>query len=149
MNDIKEHSPDALEQLTFTLLEAGAMVERRLDRSLSGVRGISFSEYRLLRELSHAHDSALTRVELAQAVGLTPSAVTRALKPLEKLGYIITIKSERDARKSLARLTPGGIELLADAQGVVRDVIASLPLETLKGAGLEAFLQRISSRRSA
>jgi len=40
-------------------------------------------------------------VDLAAAVGLTPSAVTRALRPLEKLGCVATQKSERDARRSL------------------------------------------------
>ena len=135
---------DESEQLVHTLLEAAGQVERRLDRALSNVRGISFSEYRLLRELDRRTSGSAMRVELAQAVGLTPSAVTRALKPLEKLGYVATIKSERDARRSLAQLTPGGIELFADAQGVVRDVIADLPLDSLRKAGLEAFLSRQS-----
>lgn len=130
------------EGLAFALLEAAGRVERRLDRALSNTRGISFSEYRLLRELDRHTSGPAMRVELAQAVSLTPSAVTRALKPLEKLGYVVTIKSERDARRSLAQLTPGGIELLADAQGVVRDVIADLPLDALREAGLEAFLSR-------
>ncbi len=86
------------------------------------------------------------RVELAQAVSLTPSAVTRALKPLEKLGYVETLKSDRDARRSLACLTDGGRELLSDAEGVARDVLTNLPLESLTPAGLEDFLRQVGER---
>lgn len=116
------------ERLVFALLDAAARVERRLDRALSNTRGISFREYHLLLALSRLYDGAATRVDLAAAVGLTPSAVTRALKPLEKLGYVVTRKSDRDARRSLAVLTDSGRTLLADAGQAVNEVIAQLPL---------------------
>src|SRR5262245_10484179 len=117
MAKARSRDPDD-EMLVLTLLDAAAMVERRLDVALSHTRGISFSEYRLLRSLSTLHQGTVMRVELANAVGLTPSAITRALKPLEKLGYVSTEKSERDARRSLVSLTAGGVKLLADAQAV-------------------------------
>lgn len=116
-------------EFVFALLDSAARIQRRLDGSLSNARGISFSEYRLLLALSSFHNASAMRVELAGAVGLTPSAVTRALKPLEKLGYVTTEKSDRDARRALARLTRGGEELLSDATLIVNDVIASLALE--------------------
>src|SRR6266702_5661390 len=87
------------EALVLALLDSAAFVERRLDRALANTRGISFSEFRMLRSLSTFQDGTGMRVELADAVGLTPSAITRALKPLEKLGYVSTQKSERDARR--------------------------------------------------
>jgi len=64
----------------------------------------------------------------ARAVHLTPSAVTRALKPLEKLGYVSTQKGERDARQAVATLTSAGEELLEDANRLVIDEIASLSI---------------------
>ena len=90
MNTYEQDSKniDARKALAFDLVNAAGYLERRLDRALSGVRGISFSEYRLLRELAARPEARAMRVELAQAVGLTPSAVTRALKPMEKLGLI-------------------------------------------------------------
>jgi len=121
-----------VEALVHSLLETAAIFERRLDRSLSFVRGVSFSEYRLLRSLSQAHGHALTRVDLAERLGLTASAVSRALKPLEKIGFVTTVKSERDARQALASLTSAGLELVNDAQGVVADVIGDSPFATLK-----------------
>lgn len=110
-------------ELIFTLLSTSASVARRLDRSLSVIKGITFSEYQLLSTLSNSPGSTATRVDLADGVGLTPSAVTRALKPLEKIGYVETTKDARDARKSLAGLTDQGVELMRDADGVVGDVL--------------------------
>lgn len=134
------------QSLVFALLEAAAQVERRLDRTLSYTRGISFREYHLLRELSRLYGGSATRVDLAGAVGLTPSAVTRALKPLEKLGYVRTHKSERDARRSLAELTAGGRELLSDAQMAVDDVVAELPLDGLDREEILGFLEPLAGK---
>ena len=52
--------------------------------------------------------------------------MTRALQPLEKLGLISTAKSKRDARLTLASLTPAGQELVNDASAVVNDTMESL-----------------------
>lgn len=113
---------------TFSLTFAAAWtrLERRLDSSLGAIRGISLAEYRLLRALGDAPGSQASRVDLAQAVGLTPSGVTRALRPMEKLSIVSTVKSKRDARLAIAALTPAGRELLDDASGVVNDTMHSV-----------------------
>lgn len=113
-------------EFVITLLGASASIERRLDRSLSAIKGISFSEYQLLAALHGQHGMSATRVDLAALVGLTPSGATRALKPLEKLRFVKTMRDARDARRSLAKLTPGGSELVQDASGVVDDVVSGL-----------------------
>lgn len=101
-------------------------VERRLDNSLSAIRGISLAEYRLLRALGDLPNARASRVVLAEAVGLTPSGVTRALRPMEKLGIVSTVKSKRDARLAIAALTPAGRALLSDASTVVDDTMRAL-----------------------
>ena len=113
---------------TLALTFAGAWnrLERRLDNSLGSIRGISLAEYRLLRALGDAPGSQASRVDLAEAVGLTPSGVTRALRPMEKLSIVSTVKSKRDARLAIAALTPAGRELLDDASGVVDDTMNTL-----------------------
>ncbi len=112
-------------------LEVAASLKRRLDRALGQIHGISFSEYRLLRALASSttamREGALSRIELAQAVGLTASAITRALKPLEKLGYVKTEPSKRDARASLAVINSVGLKLLNNAETLVSDVVQQLP----------------------
>ena len=108
---------------TLALGFAGAWsrLERRLDHKLAAFRGISLAEYRLLRALGDAPGAQASRVDLAKAVGLTPSGVTRALRPMEKLNIVSTLRSKRDARLAIAALTPAGRELLDDASGVVDD----------------------------
>jgi len=112
--------------LAMVFADAWQHLEKRLDNSLGSIRGISLAEYRLLRALGDAPSSQASRVDLAQAVGLTPSGVTRALRPMEKLGIVSTVKSKRDARLAIAALTPAGRELLNDASGVVDDTMAAL-----------------------
>lgn len=124
-------------QFIFSLLKTSARIERRLDRALSATKGVSFTEYHLLKELQEKYNGAATRVDLASAVGLTASAITRALKPLEKIGFVVTEKSERDARRSIAKLTPAGRELLADASQIITDEVNLL---RLPDTGMEAVL---------
>lgn len=122
-------------------------VERRLDQSLGAIRGISLAEYRLLRALGDAPNSQASRVELAEAVGLTPSGITRALRPMEKLGIVSTVRSKRDARLAIAALTPAGRDLLSDASGVVDDAMKTmarrLPDDAPGFAELLEFLDNI------
>jgi DNA-binding MarR family transcriptional regulator len=112
--------------LALAFASAWNRLERRLDGSLGAIRGISLAEYRLLRALGDAPGSQASRVDLAQAVGLTPSGVTRALRPMEKLSIVSTVKSKRDARLAIAALTPAGRELLDDASGVVDDTMKTV-----------------------
>ncbi|MEM7018392.1 MAG: MarR family transcriptional regulator [Pseudomonadota bacterium] len=145
MNTLNESIQDN-ETLLLTLLDTAARLERRLGGVLSDTRGISFTEYHLLLKLANMREGGATRVELAAAVGLTPSAVTRALKPLEKRGCVITRKNERDARRSLASLTPAGLELLADSQKVVQSEIKLLPLESVDHAQLFQLFDKLNKK---
>lgn len=135
------------ESAVIEFLETAADLVHRIDRALS-IRGISFSEYRLLKELAVAHPSGCPRIDLADAVGLTPSAVTRALKPLEKLGYVTSQRNQRDARQSLATVSPAGLELLSDGQQVVRELFANLSFSGLQEAQVAEFKLRLLDLRS-
>ena len=112
--------------LALAFAAASNRLERRLDRSLGAIRGISLAEYRLLKALGDSPGSQASRVDLAEIVGLTPSGVTRALRPMEKLSIVSTVKSKRDARLAIAALTPAGRELLDDASSVVDDTMIAV-----------------------
>lgn len=133
-------------QIVFALLNAASHIERKLDRSLACTKGVSFTEYHLLNELQTKYNGSATRVDLASAVNLTPSAITRALKPLEKIGYVVTEKSERDARRSIATLTPTGKELLEDATKIVGDEINTMSLPTANRDDVLSMLNNIHVR---
>jgi len=123
------------QKLALAFAAASRRLENRLDSSLGAIRGISLAEYRLLRALADAPGAWASRVDLAQVVGLTPSGVTRALRPMEKLGFVTTAKSKRDARLALASLTPAGKELVDDASGVVNDTMKSIMERSSKVSG--------------
>lgn len=85
----------AREGQDFALAFAAAWnrLEKRLDNNLGPIKGISLAEYRLLHALLNAPKYRASRVDLAHTVGVTASGVTRALRPLEKLGVVSTVKS--------------------------------------------------------
>ncbi len=111
------------QKLGMAFAAAWSRLEKRLDHSLGAVRGISLAEYRILRALGDSPNAQASRVDLADQVGLTPSGITRALRPMEKLGIVSTVRSKRDARLAIAALTTAGRELLNDASGVFDDTM--------------------------
>ncbi len=134
-------------RLVLAIISTGNELQRRLDGELSHIKGVSFSEYQLLSALAAGPAEQTSRTQLAELVGLTPSGVTRALRPLERLGLVESVRDERDARRSLSALTPAGRELVADAQQVVVDKIDGLTaLDTCTGdemAATRALLERV------
>lgn len=113
-------------RFAFAVAAAWNNLERQLDFSLGAIRGVSFAEYRLLRAISEAPNGQASRIDAARSVGLTASGVTRALRPLEKIGLVSTVKNRRDARLAMAKLTPAGQALINEASGIVDEAVASM-----------------------
>ncbi len=88
---------------------------RRLDGALGTQHGLSFGDLVVLLKLGLAAEGKLRRVDLAAAVGLTPSAVTRILMPLERIGLVARERDVRDARVGYAVLTKTGRRVLSEA----------------------------------
>jgi DNA-binding MarR family transcriptional regulator len=105
--------------LCLAVVRANANLIRRFDGRLGSWHGISFAEFTILLELSRAPSLRLRRIDLANAVGLTPSAVTRALIPLEKIGLVRRQSDPRDARVGYAVLTPAGRRRVDEAMEAV------------------------------
>ena len=97
------------------LAKATACLVRRLDGQLGALHGLSFGDVSVLLNLSRAPSGRLRRVDLAEQMGLTASAVTRMLIPLEKIGLVSRQKDKHDARVGYAALTNAGERLLKDA----------------------------------
>lgn len=132
--------------------EAGLLIElthlqtafqKRLTAALSA-HGISLTEYLVLGQLSQAPGKKLRRIDLAQAVGLTPSGVTRLLNPMEKIGLVSKEAGARDARVSLVAITPAG-ETIFRESGVTFAETAKELLEPLD-AGDRDGLFRIAKK---
>jgi DNA-binding MarR family transcriptional regulator len=64
----------------------------------------------------------MRRVDLAQALGLSASGVTRGLIPLERIGLVVREPDPRDARVAYAALTPTGRERLDEMEQTAGEV---------------------------
>lgn len=90
------------------LVRAQAALVRRFASRLSGLHGVSLADFTLLLRLSQAPGGRMRRVDLAEALGMTASGVTRGLAPLERIGLVTREPDARDARVAYASLTATG-----------------------------------------
>ncbi|MEZ0089750.1 MarR family winged helix-turn-helix transcriptional regulator [Streptacidiphilus sp. EB129] len=128
---------DALE-VTLRLVRAQTALVKRFDARLSSLHGVSFADLMVLLQLGAAEGGRMRRVDLAQALGLSASGVTRGLIPLERIGLVVREPDPRDARVAYAALTATGRERLAEmtltAEEVAEDLFAA---ERRRGGGLD------------
>ncbi|MFJ8097809.1 MarR family winged helix-turn-helix transcriptional regulator [Streptomyces griseofuscus] len=119
---------DALDA-ALRLVRAQAALVRRFDARLGGLHGVSLADFTLLLRLGQAPGGRMRRVDLAEALGLTASGVTRALAPLERIGLVTREPDARDARVAYASLTGTGRarlkEMLATAEETAEDLFAA------------------------
>ncbi|GAA3109786.1 MarR family transcriptional regulator [Streptosporangium carneum] len=97
----------------FVLLHA--QVEAELARVLQRGHGLGLSEYRALGELAEASDGELRMQELAEALGLNQSSVTRLVGRLEQAGLTRRDLCEGDRRGVYSVITEEGRTRLAEA----------------------------------
>jgi DNA-binding MarR family transcriptional regulator len=108
------------------LLRGHAAARRGLAAQLQSEHGLSVNEYETLIQLSRATDCTLRRVDLAEALQLTQSGVTRLLEGLEEAGYVERRACPQDARVAYAVLTDAGRTKLDEASGSHRAAIETL-----------------------
>lgn len=70
----------------------------------------------LMIYVKNSPGSKLSRIDLAKRLCVSPSTVTRATNPLEKIGLIDRETDSRDARLSYVVLTTSGARLLKNAE---------------------------------
>ncbi len=99
-------------QFFLKLAKAQAVLNRRFD---TGLAGLGLNEFIVMTHLTTAPGGRLRPMDLAEKIGLTPSGITRLLRPMEKVGYIRRASDEHDARVSYVVLGSGGTEKYATA----------------------------------
>jgi DNA-binding MarR family transcriptional regulator len=110
---------DALGQL----LGAYARLTRELSAALVANHGLTLNDYGCLLLLSRAEEEGMRRIDLANALQLSPSGITRLLDRLEDQGLVGKGACKEDARVSYAILTDEGLAKLREAAPVhVEDI---------------------------
>lgn len=129
------------------LAKANAALVRYFDGRLGVLHGVGFGDFMVLLALSRAPGGRLRRIDLARELGLTASAVTRMLIPLERIGLVKRQRDRHDARVGYATLTESGrrilMESLVSAEVVSQDVLPRQAGAELKP--LSEVLSRIGS----
>ena len=126
-------------------LRAHATITRAMEAELVAEQQLSLAAYDVLVQLAEAPGRQLRMTELADAVLLSRSGVTRLVDRLEKVGLVSRCPVETDGRGVAAALTEEGLQRLRIASrthlaGVVRHFVARLDVEDLRA------LERISRR---
>ena len=107
-------------------LKAHSAISRRLERDLATEHGLTLSDYDVLLQVAHAPERRLRPVEIARAVVLTRSGITRLVQGLERAGFVERIECPDDARGFLVSLTPPGLELVRRARETHLEGVAEL-----------------------
>ncbi|WBO63401.1 MarR family winged helix-turn-helix transcriptional regulator [Streptomyces camelliae] len=108
------------------LVRAQTALVRRFDTRLSGLHGVSLADFTLLLRLGQAPGGRMRRVDLAEALGLTASGVTRGLAPLERIGLVTRESDARDARVAYASLTTTGRQRLTEMRATAEETAAEV-----------------------
>jgi DNA-binding MarR family transcriptional regulator len=104
---LREQGSTAVEAFV-NLLRSHARTTRTLSGELLEQHGLTLNDYEALLRLSRVDGGMMRRVDLAEALILTPSGVTRLLDGLERAGLVEKARCESDARVTYAALTDAG-----------------------------------------
>jgi DNA-binding MarR family transcriptional regulator len=117
-------------------LQGHAQIVRALDAELEREHGLPLTSYDVLIQLRLAPGRRLRMFELADAIVLSRSGLTRLVARLERSGLVERERGQVDLRQTYARLTDRGFEVLA----------AATPTHI---AGIkERFLERLSDEQT-
>ncbi|WP_197383637.1 MarR family winged helix-turn-helix transcriptional regulator [Mycolicibacterium mengxianglii] len=112
-----EERLSAQEDRTWSLLVGVMMwLPAELDAYLERVAGLSHAEYQVLRWLSVSEEREVHMTHLAATASVTPSHLSRIVARLEARGWITRSSDPSDARRTLARLTAAGAEIVAGTE---------------------------------
>jgi DNA-binding MarR family transcriptional regulator len=123
-----------------SFLRAHARLVRVLETELVADHPITLGAYDVLVQLAEAPERRLRMAELADAVLLSRSGVTRLVDRLEVAGMVTRERFDGDGRGVVAVITTKGIDTLRAAArthlaGVVRHFVESMDEDELSAFG--------------
>ena len=130
------------------LLRTHARLVRELDAELTAAHSLPLSSYEVLLRLAKAPEGQMRMSELADAVLLSRSGLTRLVDRLERERLVERRACSDDARGQWAVITPAGRRLFREAQqthlaGVRRRFVGRLTAEDMAELSrIWAHLQR-------
>lgn len=123
------------------LLRAYSATARCLSPALLEEHGLTLNDYEALKLLADAEGRRMRRVDLAGALSLSASGVTRLLEGLEEDGLVQRATCPHDRRVAYAQLTDAGAGRLQAASCGHAAAIRDLLDETLTEAELDELAE--------
>jgi len=108
LTDSEQRAWRTLITSTYSLLAA-------LDHELQAEHGMTLNDYEVLAILSESPEQSLRMADLAAALRISPSGMTRRIDGLVKRGWVDRASCPEDRRGSYAVLTDAGFEVLRTA----------------------------------
>jgi DNA-binding MarR family transcriptional regulator len=116
-------------------LATHSAITRELEARLMGAHGLTLSDYDVLVQLARAPERKLRNIDLAKAVVLTRSGVTRLVDGLERDGLVRRSSCPSDKRGTFVHLTDEGVARLREAARTQLAGVRELFLERLGDDG--------------
>lgn len=113
------------EQSWRRMLALHAHVEQELGKALQRRHGLGLSEYRALSRLAQSPPGGMRMQELAEAVGLNQSSVSRMAARLEDAGLTVRDLCESDRRGVYSVITADGRQRQQETEPTYRQVLAT------------------------
>jgi DNA-binding MarR family transcriptional regulator len=106
-----------------------------LERELGERHGLGVSDFEVLERLAESDEHQFRAQDLAEAVHLSQSALSRLVDRLARHGYVERCSCDLDRRGIYVKLTQAGQQRHAEAVPTHRDVLArTLPVSMLTAA---------------
>src|SRR5215212_9549021 len=112
-------------------LATHSAITRELEARLMGTHGLTLSDYDVLVQLARAPERKLRNIDLAKAVVLTRSGVTRLVDGLEKDGLVARSSCPSDKRGTFVAITDEGVARLREAACTQVEGVRELFIEKL------------------
>jgi DNA-binding MarR family transcriptional regulator len=132
-------------------MRAHAAVVKELDAELEARYGLPLSSYDVLATLAERPEGRMRMCDLAEAVALSRSGLTRLVDRLQREGLMARAQCAHDARGSFAVLTDAGRERLREAAARHHEAVRRRFLSHFSDAELRQMTQcfrRIDLTRS-
>ncbi|HEX2313203.1 MAG TPA: MarR family transcriptional regulator [Thermomonospora sp.] len=130
-------------QVWDQVLTLSARVEHELARRLQRRHGIGPSDYRALGRLAESPDGELRMQDLAEAIGLNQSSVSRLAARLEAAGLAHRDLCPDDRRGVYLVITPEGRTLRDQATATYREILTTVLDEAATDTHLAPLITRL------
>jgi DNA-binding MarR family transcriptional regulator len=131
-------APTGAERAAWSgFLRAHSRIVKALDRELAAAHDLPLSEYDVLVQLAFTEEGRLRMSDLAEAIVLSPSGLTRLVDRLARRGLLRRERCESDSRVVYATITEAGLEQLVEATPTHLDGIRRLFWEHLSAEQTE------------